>query len=235
MNWRLSRYGERALSVVWADQSLEQTVWAEQHSAARMHALCTHLRAELGHRLEDAVPGVRHLTLVLRTAPQDWPALEQRVLAGLHTAGHASTPAATLRLPVCYDPALGNDLAAVCVHTGLTVEQIIARHCAAEYTVLMLGFLPGFAYLGGLPEALHTPRKATPALKVPAGSVAIAHGQCAVYPLDSPGGWHVLGHTSVPMLDWTRAQLTTLQPCMRVRFEAVDLERHRSWLDGPRA
>ena len=99
----------------------------------------------------------------------------------------------------------------------------MALHSQAVYTVFFLGFQPGFAYLGGLPEALHTPRRAQPRLKVKAGSVGIGGAQTGVYPLSSPGGWNLIGHTSTPVFDPAAAAPCWLAPGDTVRFEVEGL------------
>jgi len=121
-------------------------------------------------------------------------------------------------IPVRYD---GPDLQPVADATGLSVEDVIARHSSVEYAVYMMGFAPGFAYLGELDPALHLPRRDTPRTRVPRGSVAIAGAQTAVYPLETPGGWHILGSTGLPLFDARRDPPALLRAGDRVRFERV--------------
>jgi inhibitor of KinA len=123
-----------------------------------------------------------------------------------------------LTIPVRYD---GPDLARVAADTGLALDEVIRRHAEPEYTVYLLGFAPGFAYLGDLDPALILPRRGTPRTRVPAGSVAIAGSQTGVYPLATPGGWHLLGSTSLRMFDQAREPAALLQAGDRVRFEPV--------------
>lgn len=123
------------------------------------------------------------------------------------------------RIPVCYD---GEDLVEVSAATGLTVDEVVALHSAADYTVAAVGFSPGFPYLLGLPERLHVPRRATPRTRVEAGSVAIGGGQAGIYPSASPGGWHVLGRTGVSLFDPHAPVPALLKPGDRVRFMPVD-------------
>jgi KipI family sensor histidine kinase inhibitor len=124
----------------------------------------------------------------------------------------------TVEIPVRYGGTDGPDLEAVADATGLSPERVIELHAGAEYRALFLGFVPGFAYLGPLPRELVLPRRATPRVRVPAGSVAIAGTQAAVYPIESPGGWHLLGRTSIPMWDPGRDPPAMLMPGGRVRF-----------------
>lgn len=121
-------------------------------------------------------------------------------------------------IPVHYD---GPDLDHVARATGLSHDEIIRRHSAPEYLVYLLGFAPGFAYLGDLDPALVLPRRPSPRTRVPAGSVAIAGAQTAIYPLTTPGGWHLLGRTSVRCFDPGREPAALFRAGDRVRFEAI--------------
>src|SRR5208337_3627278 len=98
-----------------------------------------------------------------------------------------------VEIPVCYDPEFGPDLADVSDHTKLPIEEVVRLHTSATYRVCFLGFTAGFAYLGGLPEALNAPRLATPRRAVAAGSVGIAGSQTGIYPAETPGGWRLIG------------------------------------------
>lgn len=121
-------------------------------------------------------------------------------------------------VPVRYD---GPDLAEVADRTGLSVAEVIARHTARSYEVYLLGFVPGFAFLGELDPALVLPRRSPPRQRVPAGSVAIAGAQTAIYPLDTPGGWHLLGRTDLTLFDPMRNPPALFRVGDRVRFEAL--------------
>ncbi len=130
----------------------------------------------------------------------------------------AAAPTRLHRVPVRYD---GQDLEAVAGRTGLSVQEVIARHAERTYTVYCLGFVPGFAYLGELDAALALPRREAPRRRVPAGSVAIAGRQTGVYPYETPGGWHLLGHTDLVAFDPAREPPALFAPGDAVRFEPV--------------
>lgn len=131
----------------------------------------------------------------------------------------------TVEIPVCYEPEFAPDLAAVADHVHLSVEEVVHAHSSAGYFVSFLGFSPGFAYLGGLPAHLAVPRLATPRRLVTAGSVGIAGSQTGVYPLNSPGGWRLIGRTPLRMFDPLADPPTRLQLGDEVRFVPVSRER----------
>lgn len=134
-------------------------------------------------------------------------------------------PPRHIEIPVCYGGEFGPDLAEVAAVHSLTPRQVIEMHSAATYLVYFLGFIPGFAYLGAVPEALATPRLAAPRRKVPAGSVAIAGNQTGVYPFGTPGGWRILGRTPLAMFRPEEAAFSLLSIGDRVRFLPVSRER----------
>jgi len=130
-----------------------------------------------------------------------------------------------VEIPVCYGGEYGPDLADVCALHGISPAQAIELHSSATYLVYFLGFVPGFAYLGGLPDELVTPRLVTPRRKVPAGSVGIAGNQTGVYPFATPGGWRLIGRTPVPVFRADREELSLLSIGDRVRFAPISTER----------
>jgi len=173
----------------------------------------------------DIVPGMNNLTVLPDPARQDIGEIPAQLMALWQQAADMALPQRQVEIPVHYGGEYGPDLAAVAAHCGLSEQQVIHRHSAAQYTVFFLGFQPGFAYLGGLPAALATPRRAEPRLRVPAGSVGIGGEQTGIYPASSPGGWQLIGHTRLKLFDPTAAQPTLLQPGDRVRFVCEEL-RH---------
>ncbi len=128
----------------------------------------------------------------------------------------------TVTIPVLYGGEAGPDLPALAERAGLSVEQAIALHASVEYRVYMLGFSPGFPYLGMVPDAIAAPRLPEPRINVPAGSVGIAGRQTGIYPQDSPGGWRVIGRTPLVLYDPARTEPFLLEPGDRVRFVPID-------------
>ncbi len=134
-------------------------------------------------------------------------------------AGHGRT----FEIPVLYGGEAGPDLDGVAATAGIAPREAVRLHAGTLYHVYMLGFLPGFAYMGSIPEPLRLPRRSTPRARVPAGSVAIASDMTAVYPLESPGGWHLIGRSPVVLWDMARYDRPLLQPGDRVRFVPVGI------------
>ena len=148
--------------------------------------------------------------------------MEQTARAWLSRLGSIDPgPARCVEIPVCYGPAFGPDLPDVAAHARLGSEDVVRIHSSAEYLVYFLGFSPGFPYLGELPPALYTPRLPTPRTRVPAGSVAIGGTQTGIYPLDSPGGWRIIGRTPLRLFDPLKTRPTLLCMGDLVRFSPV--------------
>ena len=184
----------------------QQRIWA----LADRFSARTHVR--------EVVPGMNNLCVEL---DPESPGLEQLPDALLREWGSVTATSRASRrfdIPVEYGGAAGPDLDEVARHSGLSPAEVVRRHCAAEYTVYFLGFLPGFAYLGGLDARLATPRRRKPRLAVPAGSVGIGGEQTGIYPWASPGGWQLIGRTSVQLFDATSASPALLSAGDTVRF-----------------
>ncbi len=137
-------------------------------------------------------------------------------------------PPKTITIPTWYDPRVGYDLERVARHNHLSIDEVIAHHTQVIYRVYAIGFAPGFGYLGTNDPRIATPRLDRPRSHIPKGSVAIANLQSAVYPLDSPGGWNILGRTYLAMFDPGRENASLLAPGDRVRFVPIDAETFRA-------
>ena len=140
-----------------------------------------------------------------------------------------ATATRVVEIPVSYGGEHGPDLREVARHCLLTPAQGIERHRAGNYLVHAIGFAPGFPYLGGLPAALHTPRRATPRLSVPAGSVGIGGAQTGIYPLSTPGGWQIIGRTPLALFRPTEAEPALLRVGDRVKIIAITPEKFAAW------
>lgn len=184
----------------------QQQIWALANEALQWPAV------------QEALPGMNNLTLMFDPARIDAAELEMQVLAAWPQLAAAAIEGRTVEIPVAYGGEHGPDLADVAAHTGFTPAEVVRRHAAGEYVVYLLGFLPGFAFMGGLPPELATPRRAEPRVAVPARSVGIGGAQTGVYPLVSPGGWQLIGRTPLQMFDPAAAEPTLLRPGDRVRF-----------------
>jgi inhibitor of KinA len=174
------------------------------------------------------LPGVVDVTssyesvAVFFDLPQVEPDIEDKIRVLIASAGvRASGKKRRVQIPVCYDEEFALDLDRVANHTSLTPDAIVTLHSSAEYTVACIGFMPGFPFLAGLPQQLRVPRLESPRTKVSAGSVAIANAQAGVYPLESPGGWNVLGRTPLQLFRVNENPPTLLRPGDCVQFRRI--------------
>ena len=185
-------------------------VLAEYDTLAEVMAVDDALRVSDLPGIDDVIPAAR--TVLVAYHNVDRAALE-RLLIPAPAAPRPQGP--LIEIPVVYD---GIDLDEVASATGLSTEQVIDTHSSVTYSAAFLGFTPGWAYLVGLPAELQLPRRATPRTAITAGSVAIANEFTGVYPTVSPGGWHLLGHTTEQMFDVGRAKASLVMAGDRVRF-----------------
>lgn len=144
-------------------------------------------------------------------------ALRKLERSALHAAQETGR---TVEIPVCYGGEYGEDLPFVARHAGMSEQEVIALHCSKPYRIYMLGFLPGFPYLGGLDERLFSPRLDTPRTRIPAGSVGIGGQQTGIYPMESPGGWQLIGRT--PLRLFAPGRPLPYAGGDRIRFVPID-------------
>lgn len=191
-------------------------------SSAMVLSLFHALRAEADARIRNLHPGYASLLVDFDPLRVTHEELTARIYGLTDDIRGLDQPqATTVTIPVCYDAEFGPDLADVAAHNGISAEDVVRLHSSASYVVYFLGFSPGFAYLGGLSEALYTPRLATPRQRVPAGSVGIAGSQTGVYPIESPGGWRLIGRTPLRIFKPLSTTPTLLQPGNIVRFVPI--------------
>ncbi|MFN6374958.1 MAG: 5-oxoprolinase subunit PxpB [Chitinophagia bacterium] len=153
--------------------------------------------------------------------------LEKRIIAS-STHSNISENKTIITIPVCYDPVLGMDQQFVCEQLNITREELIREHTAKPFRVYMIGFIPGFPYMGILPKGWQIPRKQTPSLKIPAGSVALAGQQTGIYPAEVPGGWQVIGRTPLKIFDGNRETPCLLKAGDEVKFVSISLNEFNS-------
>ena len=187
---------------------------------AEAQALAVQLRRD-GSWLE-VVPGIETILVRFDAARIDAAAAEAVIQTAMEKG---SQPLATgdelVEIPVVYGGEYGPDLEGLGAATGLSADEIIDLHTSRVYTVDMVGFTPGFAFIGGLDERLRVPRRKAPRQRVPAGSVGIADGRTGLYAMASPGGWTLIGRTPFRLFDAAADTPFVLQPGMRVRFRAI--------------
>lgn len=235
---RIEPLGDAALTVVFGETIAEET-----HQRVRQLMLALERRPFAG--LLECVPAFTTITVYydawtmldryahrVPEQVQDYPfAIAARLVCDVlnDLKEERLAPARIVRIPVCYGGIHGPDLPEVAVYHGLAEEEVIRLHTEADYLVYMLGFAPGFAYLGGLSPRIATPRRATPRTIIPVGTVGIAGEQTGVYPIGTPGGWQLIGRTPMPLF------LPLQQPPVRlcagdiVRFYRITERQYNEW------
>jgi inhibitor of KinA len=211
--------GDRALVVEFGDR-IDRAL---SDGVLRLNAA---IRSEGLAGVVETVPTFRSVTVYFDPLITSRAELERAVAGLLHSQRSSRIAATQWRIPVCYEDELAPDLAEVARLTGLPPGDVVARHSGTRYHVYMLGFLPGFPYMGDLPQQLGLPRRADPRLRVPAGSIAIATSLTAIYPYESPGGWHLIGATPVRLFDAERQRPALLAPGDAVIFEPIGRARY---------
>ena len=226
---RIEPLGDRALVVQLGNAIDDRTF-------ALVRATCERLERDPPVGVSDVVPGFASVTVHYDPArvargtgelPHDAiaRALERR-LHGLEPSEHVAER--TVEIPVRYGGALGPDLDDLARGHGLTADDVIAIHSGGDYVVHLIGFVPGFPYLAGLDARLATPRRDVPRTAVPPGSVGIGGSQTGVYPIESPGGWHLIGRTPLRLFDAGREPPALLRVGDRVRFRSIGDDEYRT-------
>lgn len=235
MRPRIVPLGDSALVIQWKEEISEEI----HQSVLR---LARTLEEDPFPGMVETVPGIASLTIhydpvaIIRgnihlssvSSAYEWVTrhIEQKCRMAQETE---EVPTRVIEIPVCYGGEYGPDLSEVAHTHGLTEEEVIRLHTAPVYTVYMIGFAPGFPYLGGLSSRLYTPRRSTPRLQVPAGTVGIGGAQTGIYPIASPGGWHCIGRTPVALFRKDQNPPSLLRAGDRVRFFAIEPEAFYSY------
>lgn len=226
--WRIENAGPEALILRFGESMDPALVPLIRTATERLAPL----RGATGE-IRDLVPAYTTLMVCYDPVRNDLQSLSEKIqqhLAGLEewqksTGAHSGQTGRLVEIPVWYDPCVGPDLERVAKHHGIRVEDVIQRHSGRDYPVCAIGFAPGFAYLGDVAPSLATPRLDTPREQVPAGSVALAERQTAVYPIATPGGWNLLGRTPMSLFDPSMEGLCPLSPGDRVRFIPISRDQ----------
>jgi len=215
--------GDRALLVELGDQ-------IDPSINEKVRELFLRLDRRPPEGVVELVPSYRSLMVVYDPLRTGFDRLRDEILSLQQAADPSLVPQPrTLSVPVVYGGEFGPDLDWVAGFHKISPEQVVTLHTGTTYRVYMIGFTPGYPYLGELPEALATPRRETPRTVVPQGSVAIAQRQTGIYPVQSPGGWHILGWTPIRLFDASQWPPTPLEMGDRVRFFPIHKEDIHGW------
>ncbi|MCF7934747.1 MAG: 5-oxoprolinase subunit PxpB [Synergistales bacterium] len=219
MSFRITQAGDSCLLVEFEERIAPET-------NARVHALREAVTRRGLTAVEELVPAYRSLAVYVDPLQmRSWESL-RNVLEEIASTVSDSTPGKRegLVLPVLYGGEAGPDLDSVAENAALSPDEVVERHSAATYYCYMLGFTPGFPYLGGMDASIATPRLDSPRTRIPAGSVGIAGAQTGVYPVESPGGWRLIGRTPLALFDPDQSPPTLVQAGMWIRFRPVTRE-----------
>jgi len=192
----------------------------------RVHSIARAIEKALPDWLVEVVPAYSSLLVVYNPLKKDYNEIESSIRAFLN-AELEEFEGRLVEVPVVYGGNYGPDIEFVARYNDLTVDEVIEIHSRPIYRVYFLGFLPGFAYLGGMDERIAAPRLEKPRLKVPAGSVGIAGKQTGIYPLESPGGWRLIGRTPLRLFNPSKEGPTLLQPGDKVKFIPIEEDEFR--------
>jgi inhibitor of KinA len=219
----LSILGDSAVRIVWPGLSDELIFNEIRRARAALHAA--------GFQPGQLVPGFAALTVIFDDGLVDWNEQLRRIESTLRnpTTSNPSAAGRCVRIPVCFAPEFAPDLPLLLERTGLSEADCIEQFTSLIFQVRMIGFAPGFPYLAGLPADMTLPRRATPRLQVPAGSVAIGGSQAGIYPQLSPGGWNLIGRTPVRLFDPLSQTPCLLNPADSVQFFAITKDACDAW------
>ena len=215
MKVRFLSAGDRALVVEFGDR-VNRTL------SERVLRLDAMIRSNPPVGTVETVPSFRSLAIYYDPLLTSQGELRRAIAPLLDLGDDPRAGARLWHVPVCYEGEFGPDLAEVARLTGSTPHDVVALHGGTRFHVYMLGFLPGFPYMGDLPPQLALPRRADPRLRVPAGSISIATTLTAIYPYESPGGWHLIGATPIRMFDPERPKPALFAPGDAVMFQPID-------------
>ena len=213
--YQISVCGDSAINIVVAD-----TISAEASALVRSAAARIQAAGIAG--IEDIVPTFCAVMVAYNPETISYEELVSAVHANLDgLSAEGASAGKTIVIPVCYGGEFGPDLEHVAQFHGITPDEVVRLHTESTYLIAMLGFLPGFVYLGGLDERIHMPRLSVPRTKIPARSVGIGGSQTGVYPMESPGGWRLIGRTPLSFYDQTNDPPVLCKAGEYIRFAAV--------------
>ena len=229
-NVRFLPCGDQAVTVEWGST-------IDEHINRQVHAFARKAEALSHPAITEVVPTYRSATVHYRPEVLSYEELKHLLAPLAQGSAEEAEELPVVEIPVCYGGEYGPDLLEVAQHCSLTPEEVIARHTAPTYRIYMLGFTPGFPYLGGMDPSIAAPRRKEPRIHIPAGSVGIAGEQTGVYPIVSPGGWQLIGRTPLRLFDPQKEQPILLSAGAGIRFVPIDEEAFRKMeeKDGERA
>lgn len=213
--------GDSALIVEFSDK-------IEEEANSRIRGMSLVISGENIKGIVELVPTYRSLMVIYDPMTIDFESLVERIKELEGRIGHMALPEAkVVEIPTLYGGEWGPDINFVAENNKITVDEVIKIHTSVEYLIYMIGFTPGFPYLGGMSEKIAAPRLQIPRTKIPAGSVGIAGSQTGIYPIESPGGWQLIGRTPVKLYDPYRQEPVLLSAGDYIKFVSIDEKEYK--------
>ncbi|WP_025739613.1 5-oxoprolinase subunit PxpB [Aquimarina pacifica] len=219
-NVTYKKYSERSILIQWPaeiDQEILEDLLFFKKKISEFY----------GNLVVEVISGYNSLLVCYSTMLDDFPE-HFSILKSLYDSANTSVSRKKRlwKIPVCYSEVFATDIIEFSKNKSIHIDEVIALHTSAVYSVYFIGFLPGFLYLGGLHKKLHEPRKSTPSLNIKKGAVAIGGKQTGIYPIDSPGGWHVIGRCPVDLFDVSAALPSVFYAGDSIQFYAVSINEY---------
>ncbi|WP_249870410.1 5-oxoprolinase subunit PxpB [Oceanobacillus saliphilus] len=220
--FQISAYGDAGLRVQFGETISKET-------NEKIRSFCMYLEKEKIPGVMEWIPTYTSVSIIYDPYQLLYDALKERVEAVENQLSKIDLPAAeVVKIPVLYGGEKGPDLEQVAQLNGLSEEEVISIHSGSDYLIYMMGFIPGFPYLGGMSEKIATPRLSTPRSAIPAGSVGIAGEQTGIYPLESPGGWQIIGQTPLKLYNPDQESPILLRAGNYIRFVPITSEEYHT-------
>lgn len=218
-DYQIVSNGDSAFSILFSESTGEQL-------SQKIISLVEQIRKQLKNQVIDVIPAYQSLTVSFNPLTCDRNQLENALIKVMsQQTDRLNYQQNLIEIPVCYEADYALDIEHVSEYCGLDKNAIIERHVAPEYLVHMLGFSPGFLYLGGLDQQIHCPRKQNPTTRVPAGSVGIGGSQTGIYPQATPGGWQIIGRTPLNIFNPAQQSPCIASPLDRVKFVPISTQQ----------
>lgn len=229
MDYSFSSLGDQAIVIEVGTEINEET-------QKRVHRISLLLEQHSPKWLIEFIPAFTSVSIFYNPLIAAYPAVEADLRELItQTPVENNVQSRTIEIPVCYGGKFGPDLEFVADHNGLTTEEVIRIHSGGKYSVFMIGFAPGFPFLGGMSEKIAAPRRDSPRLRIPERTIGIAGGQTGIYPIETPGGWQLIGRTPLRLFLPDKEVPSLLRAGDQIIFREITEDEYHAWQEDPYA